>query len=255
MDRTDTTGGDHVAHLNGIELHYEVHGRGEPLLLLHGFTGCAGDWVHAGRDALAARHRLVAPDARGHGRSTNPEGEITHRRCAADALALLDHLGIERCKAIGMSLGGNTLLHAATRAPERFEAMVLVSATMYFPEQARRIMRSLPAEPPEEELRALRARHAHGDAQIAALWAQQRRFADSHDDMAFTPPSLARITARTLVVYGDRDPLYPVEMAVEMYRAIPRATLWVVPGGGHGPIFGDAAGAFARAALDFLDAV
>ena len=179
----DSAGGDHVAHLNGIDLHYEIHGQGEPLLLLHGFTGCAGDWAHAGRDDLAARHRLIVPDARGHGRSTNDEPEITHRRCADDALALLDHLGIERCKAIGMSLGGNTLLHAATRSARRFDAMVIVSATMYFPELARAIMRSLPARPPEDELRVLRARHAHGDAQITALWEQQRRFADSHDDL------------------------------------------------------------------------
>lgn len=113
-------------------------------------------------------------------------------------------------------------------------------------------MRSLPAEPPPEEMRALRGRHARGDEQIAALWEQQRRFADSFDDMAFTPPQLSRIQARTLIVYGDRDPLYPVEMAVEMYRAIPRSALWVVPGGGHGPIFGDAAGPFVRSALDFL---
>lgn len=249
----DTTRDHHIARLNGIDLHYELHGQGEPLLLLHGFTGSAGDWAHAGRDELSARHRLIVPDARGHGRSTNDAPEITHRRCAEDALALLDHLRIDRCKAIGMSLGGNTLLHAATRSPGRFEALVLVSATMYFPEQARAIMRSLPPAPPEEEMPVLRARHARGDAQIRALWEQQRRFADSHDDLTFTPPSLARITARTLVVYGDRDPLYPVEMAVEMYRAIPGAALWVVPGGGHGPIFADAAPLFVRTALDFLN--
>ncbi len=62
----------------------------------------------------------------------------------------------------------------------------------------------------------------------------------------------ARITTPTLIVHGDRDPLHPVEIAVAMYRAIPRASLAVVPGGGHGPIFGDDAPAFARAALAFL---
>jgi pimeloyl-ACP methyl ester carboxylesterase len=74
---------------------------------------------------------------------------------------------------------------------------------------------------------------------------------DSYDDMNFTPPSLGRITARTLVVYGDRDPLYPVEMALAMYRAIPRSALWVEPNGGHGPIFADPAH-FAQKALAFL---
>jgi pimeloyl-ACP methyl ester carboxylesterase len=55
-----------------------------------------------------------------------------------------------------------------------------------------------------------------------------------------------------LIVYGDRDPLYPVEMAVEMYRAIPHAALCVVPGGGHGPIFREATPAFVEAALAHL---
>ena len=67
--------------------------------------------------------------------------------------------------------------------------------------------------------------------------------------MNFTPPSLSQITAPTLIVYGDRDFLYPVEMGVEMYRAIPRSALWVVPNRGHGPIFGDALPALAKLRL------
>jgi pimeloyl-ACP methyl ester carboxylesterase len=70
--------------------------------------------------------------------------------------------------------------------------------------------------------------------------------------MNFTPPSLSRIMASTLVVYGDRDPLYPVEMALAMYRAIPRSALWVVPNSGHGPVFADAAAQFAQTALAFF---
>lgn len=243
-----------TVHLNGIDLYHETAGAGEPLLLLHGMTGCSGDWVHAGRGDLEKEHRLIMPDMRGHGRSTNPQRTFTHREHAQDMLALLDHLGIAKCKAIGMSMGGNTLLHMATMQPERIEAMVIVSATMYFPEQARRIMRLVPAveDQPASEWEAMRSRHLGGDEQIRALWEQQRALQDSHDDMNFTPPALARISAATLIVYGDRDPLYPVEMAVELYRAIPRAALWVVPGGGHGPIFLDAAAEFARTSLRFL---
>ena len=66
------------------------------------------------------------------------------------------------------------------------------------------------------------------------------------------PPRLATIDAETLIVFGDRDPLYPVALAFDLYRAIPRSYLWVVPNGGHGPVFRDAAPAFARTALDFL---
>jgi pimeloyl-ACP methyl ester carboxylesterase len=72
--------------------------------------------------------------------------------------------------------------------------------------------------------------------------------------MNFTPPYLSTITARTLIVHGDRDPFFPVSIPVEVYRAIPDSYLWVVPNGGHKPdrVFADAhAGAFAKTALDF----
>jgi pimeloyl-ACP methyl ester carboxylesterase len=241
--------------VNGFELYYETQGAGEPLLLLHGGSGSHEDWVHAGRDEFLREYSLILPDARGHGRSTNLGKAITHRQCALDALALLDHLGIQKCKAIGLSMGGNILLHMATLEPERVEAMVVVSATMYFPEQARAIMRQVSIESqPAKEWETMRRRHKHGDEQIIAIWEWLRGMADSYDDLNFTPPLLARITAPTLIVYGDRDFLYPVEMAVDIYRAIPRSALWVVPNGGHGPVFLDAAAQFAKTALAFLRA-
>ena len=243
-DTATTTG--RTMRVNGVEMYFEEYGAGEPLVLLHGFTGCGDDWRHVfDLDDLARRYRVIIPDARGHGRSTNPEGTFTHRACAADLSALLDGLGIGRVRAIGMSLGGNTLLHLATGARDRggprIDAMVLVSATLYYPASARAIMRmAAPENQPSEQWQAMLARHHHGDEQIRALWRHACGFADSYDDdMCFTPPHLATIDARTLIVYGDRDPLYPVEMAVEMYRAIPRAALRVVAGGGHGPIFAD----------------
>lgn len=241
-------------HLNGIEIYYETEGAGEPLLLLHGGTGCQENWSNAGRDEFAREYALIKPDARGHGRTTNPGKTITHRQCALDMLALLDHLGVRRCRAIGLSMGGNILLHIASLQPDRIEAMVLVSATMYFPQQARVIMEQVPAaaDQPLQEWEIMRKRHKHGDQQIAALWDWARGMSASYDDMNFTPQSLSRITAPTLIVYGDRDPLYPVEMALEMYRAIPRSALWVVPNGGHGPVFFNAAAQFAQTALAFF---
>jgi pimeloyl-ACP methyl ester carboxylesterase len=242
--------------VNGIDLYYEIEGAGEPLLLLHGGGGCQENWDHAGRDRLVREYRLIKPDTRGHGRSSNPARTITHRQCALDTLALLDHLGIQRCCAIGMSMGGNILLHTATQQPDRIEAMVLISATMYFPEQARKIMEQVPAavDWSSEEWAAMRKRHRLGDDQILALSEWQRGMKDSYDDMNLTPPALACITAPTLIVYGDRDPLYPVEMAIEMYRAIPKAALWVVPNAGHGPVFFDAAAQFVETSLTFFRA-
>lgn len=239
---------------DGATIHYDDDGDGTPLLLLHGLTGTSDDWSHAlDRAALRGRFRVIAPDARGHGRSTNPSGAFGFRRCAEDVLALLDHLAVDRVRAIGTSLGAKTLLHVATLAPSRVEAMVVVSATPRFPEATRALFRAAAAATHGPEAwAAMRAQHVHGDDAIAALWQLPARFADDHDDMAFSSDDLGRITARTLVVAGDRDPLYPVELAVELYRGIPDAALYVVPNGGHGPIYGDEREAFSKRALSFL---
>jgi pimeloyl-ACP methyl ester carboxylesterase len=238
--------------INGMEMYYEIRGEGEPLVLLHGGTGVGAHWDLVFQEPPAG-YRSIVPDLRGHGRSTNPAGELTFRQSALDVFALLDHLGIERFQAIGMSFGAKTLLHVATQQPERVEAMVLVSATPYFPEAARAIMRQMsPDNRSEAEWQQMRQWHKHGDAQIRALWRMTNAFQDNYTDLSFTPPHLATIRARTLIVHGDRDPLYPVHLALEIYAAIPRSYLWVVPNGGHGPIFGDRATPFAATALSFL---
>ena len=239
--------------VNGIEMYYEIRGAGEPLLLLHGGTGAGVNWTLIFKDAPAG-YRLIVPDLRGHGRSTNPSGKFTFRQSALDVFAMLGHLGIEQFKAIGVSLGAKTLLHMAIQQPARVEAMVLVSATPYFPEEARAIMRQVSADNRmEAEWAQMRQWHKHGDEQIRALWKMTNAFKDSYDDMNFTPPLLSTITARTLIMHGDRDPLYPVDMAAQLYRSIPRSYLWIIPNGGHGPIFGDMASRFAEMSLAFLN--
>ena len=244
--------------INDIEMYYELRGEGEPLVLLHGGGGIGANWELIFK-APPPGYQLVIPDLRGHGRTTNPSMKFTFRQLALDVFALLDRLGIERFKAIGLSLGAKTLLHLATQQPERIEAMVLVSATPYFPEPARSMMREMtPEKRTDAEWQQMRQWHQQGDEQIRALWRQMNALKDSYDDMNFTPPYLSTITARTLIVHGDRDPLYPVNLAMEMYTAIPRSHLWVIPHGGHGPIFGEYTGSgettqrFAEMALKFL---
>jgi pimeloyl-ACP methyl ester carboxylesterase len=243
--------------IDGIDLAYEVRGDGPPLLLLHGFFGSSGDWVHLfDLEALQKRFRLIVPDARGHGRSTNPTGELTHRRAAADIRALLDHLRLERVRAIGLSFGGNVLLHLAT-APatrDRLEAMVTIGSPSHFPPPARAIMATVTAESrTDDEWREMRARHVHGDEQIRALWRTAHDFSTDTDDLAFTSAQLGSIRARTLIVTGDRDALYPLEIFVDQYRAIPDAALYVIPEGGHDAIFRAARPDFVRTALAFLE--
>jgi pimeloyl-ACP methyl ester carboxylesterase len=141
----------------------------------------------------------------------------------------------------------------ATQQPGRVEAMVLVSATSYYPEQARTVMRLFTIESrTDEEWQFMRQSHKHGEEQIRAIWMHGLALKDSYDDMNFTAPYLSTIAARTLIVYGDRDPLYPVHIALEMYAAIPRSYLWIIPNGGHVPITSDSIESFITAVLPFL---
>ena len=130
--------------------------------------------------------------------------------------------------------------------------MVVISAPPRFPEQARAIQRQYSVDTLSEDERAeMRKRHRR-ERQLDILFAQIRAFADG-DDPNFTKEDLARITADTLIVFGDRDPLYPLSLAVELREGIRRSWLWVVPNGGHGPVFGAAAPRFVDIALGFLD--
>jgi pimeloyl-ACP methyl ester carboxylesterase len=241
-----------MIEVNGIELHYQVHGEGEPLLWLHGFLGCGDDWRHVFQ-APPEGCQLIAPDLRGHGASTNPAGVFTFRQAAADVVALLGRLGLARVKAIGVSGGGITLLHMSTSQPEAVTAMVLVSAPPYFPPEARALQRQasevMLGEP---AMTQMRNSHRYGSAQIQQLLAQSRALAESYDDVNFTPPYLSTIRADTLIVFGDSDPFYPVSLAFDLRAAIPKSRLWVVPGAGHAPVFGRHAPRFVETALDFL---
>ncbi len=238
--------------INDIEMHYEEYGAGTPLLLLHGFGGCSQNW-HPFTAELSERHRLIVVDLRGHGYSTNPENTFTHRQAASDVFLLLDKLGIDHVSAMGMSTGGMVLLHMATSQPKRIDSMVLISATSHFPDQARAIMRAASFErmPPRVQ-QMYRECAKRGDAQIRQLIAQFNALGSNYDDMNFTAQSLSTITARTLVVHGDRDRFFPVEIPVSLYRSIPDAALWIIPGGDHVPI-DDPTVPFTSTALRFLD--
>lgn len=237
--------------LNGIELHYDVHGKGEPLLWLHGGMGHGPDWKYIFTEPPEG-FLLLAPDLRGHGRST---GDISptysFRQSALDMFALLDALGIGTVKVIGLSGGGISALHMACIDPPRVDAMVVVSAPAHFPEQARAIQRVFAEEMlSESERQAMHARHRR-PGQLAHLFEQAHAFADA-DDPDFSAADLKRISARTLIVFGDHDPLYPAQMGSDLHHAIRSSSLWMVEGGGHGPVFGDRAPIFAEAALRFL---
>src|SRR5262245_57004956 len=125
-----------LIEIGDAQLHYDIHGDGEPLLWLHGAMGHGPDWGHIFREAPAG-YRLIAPDLRGHGRSTGASDTYSFAQSARDMFALLDHLGIDTVKLIGLSGGGITALHMAVQQPARVRAMVAASAPPEFPAPAR----------------------------------------------------------------------------------------------------------------------
>lgn len=229
-----SAGTSRTIHSDGAELYFRTLGKGPPLLLLHGFMGSGQNWDPL-LPALAPHFSVVVADLRGHGRSTNPSKVFTHRQAALDAFAVMDSLGIQRFSAIGHSSGGHSLLHMATSRPGRIEHMALLAGVPYFCTEIRNSIANHPGyDQFDPQARQYMSKlHAEGDEQVRELYAQWKSFTNGFDDVNFNPAQLATITARTLIVFGDRDPGAPVEMALSMYRSIPNAALWIVPSTAH----------------------
>jgi pimeloyl-ACP methyl ester carboxylesterase len=113
--------------INGIDISYEAHGDGVPLVLAHGYTASLEMWREQ-VPAFSAKHRLVIYDARGHGGTTAPPGMEAYdlaRDYVGDQLALMDHLGIEQAYVGGLSMGGMVAQEFALQHPSRVKALLL----------------------------------------------------------------------------------------------------------------------------------
>jgi pimeloyl-ACP methyl ester carboxylesterase len=128
---TDWTSGapgtGEYAQVNGINLYFETHGSGRPLILLHGGLG-SGEMFGPILPALAGRHQVIAPDLQGHGRTADIDRPIDIRLMADDIAALIDHLGLDRPDVVGYSLGGGVALQTAVKYPAKVGRLVAASA-------------------------------------------------------------------------------------------------------------------------------
>jgi pimeloyl-ACP methyl ester carboxylesterase len=250
---------------NGIEIAYEAHGAGErPLVLVHGFTGFRQDFASQ-LPSLAAHGRVLAPDLRGHGESGRA-GDPAHydfATLAADLLAFLDALDIERCDLLGHSMGGMLALRAALAAPGRVASLLLMNTApgpLGFVDRdtvalAGRVAREAGMAALAQILRARAAddpTRSPADRRVEEEWGAERFWAwrsariEAMDPAAWEPlalalaeqedltPRLAGLPHPALVLVGELDHEFRGPSEV-LARELPDARLAVLPAAGHQP--------------------
>ena len=126
---TEAKGTGEYAEVNGINLYYETHGTGRPLILLHGGLG-SGEMFGPILPTLSERHRVITVDLQGHGRTADIDRPIDIRLIADDIAALIDHLGLEKPDLVGYSLGGGVAFFTAVKYPQKVGKLVVAAANI-----------------------------------------------------------------------------------------------------------------------------
>jgi len=263
-----------LALRDGIEIYYEVRGRGPPLLLVEGLG--YGLWMWRGQSpALEDRFRLFLVDNRGVGRSTPLSGPYSMTEFARDALAVLDAEGVDRAAVLGPSMGGFIAQSMAALDPGRLSAMVLACTSAGGPTSQpippatwAEMTRTVPNESPADRLRRTmslaltssfpRDRPTEFEGIIAD------RLASPTDPTQWTFQALSPLTfdaresdahlaVRTLITTGTEDRVVPWTNSLALYKTIPRASLALFRGQNHLHLL-ERAESFNRLLEEFLTA-
>jgi 3-oxoadipate enol-lactonase len=265
------------APINGIDLYYEEHGKGFPVVLAHGAGGNHLSWWQQ-VPALSRHHRCVTFDHRGWGLSHDaddggPEVFID------DLIALLDHLEIEQAVLIGQSMGGYSCLGVALAQPQRVKGLLLantfagmrrevwLAASEELREGARAIWdrrradgvkRALAPEFPRRHreraflYKQIRLLNEHGPNRLDATSQVQRfRALERPTDTSATREQLAALAMPVLFVGGEHDEVMPVSLMEIAHSLVPNSRMTVVPGTGHSVYF-EAPEIFNDVALEFI---
>jgi pimeloyl-ACP methyl ester carboxylesterase len=225
------------ASVDRLEMYYEIHGRGEPLLVLHG-AFMTVELMGALVTELSARHQVVAVEFQGHGHTADIERPFGYEQFADDAAALLGHVGFEEADVYGYSLGGGVALQLGLRHPSRVRKLVIASASFssdgVYPEVFAGIEDITPEHFAGTPWREAYDRTAPDPSAFPTVVEKMKQL----DATAFDWP-IEELARPALIVIGDSDGTR-LEHAVDMFRRV---------GGG---IFGDLASELPSSQLAIL---
>jgi pimeloyl-ACP methyl ester carboxylesterase len=239
---------------NGVKIHYEVSGEGQPIVLVHGFaSSLKNNWVLTGwvNRLVGAGRKTVALDCRGHGESDKPHDPNAYigEAMSSDVIDLMDALAIERADLFGYSMGGMISMQLMVSHPERFWRVVLggVGGTSRSPAESSAIASALSADDPSvvthpvgQRFREFAESQGNDLKALAACVGRQRP--------RFDAEMLGRVRLPVLVAVGEKDDL--VGRADALVTAIPGARSVYVPDRDHLTVVPDPR--FKKAILDFL---
>jgi len=232
--------------VNGLEMYYEIHGEGQPLVLLHGAFSGIGTSFGRILPGLAKTRQVVAFELQGHARTADIDRPLTVEGMADDVAAALPQLGIEQADILGYSTGGAVALHFATRHPEMLRKLVLMSIGYSLSGIHPGLMEGMGQMKPEmmygspfhEEYMRLAPR----PEDFARLFEKKTQMDRQLKD--FSEDAIRGIKAPVLLMIGDSDLIRP-EHAVEMFRllgggvfgdtpaGLPNSQLAILPGTSH----------------------
>jgi thiosulfate/3-mercaptopyruvate sulfurtransferase len=226
------------AAVNDIAMYYEIHGEGEPVLLLHGVIGSSEDFADVIPAFVEAGYQTIAVDARGRGRSTDSGDPLSYAQMASDIVALLDQLGIEKAHIAGQSDGATIGLHMAIHFPDRVNKLVSYGGgfktdgfTLGFIGLVKNLNLAGFDSMTGDDYRRLSPDPDH----MPTLWEKIRHFLLTGRD--YTLEELMGIEAPVLVFGGEEDDNVRVEHTRQMAAAIPHSTLVILPDAGHGLMY------------------
>jgi pimeloyl-ACP methyl ester carboxylesterase len=220
------------ASVNGLQLYYETHGSGRPLVLLHGGLMTVDLNFGPMLEPLAADRQVIAVELQGHGHTEDTDRPMTIEALAGDVVALLDHLEIAEADLFGFSLGGLVASGVAVASPARVAKLIVASADPHRPPGRESVPLDEARMPTAADFQAMRDSY---DA-VAPDPAHFDEFAARTTEMVHTFPGwvdeLRSVHVPTLLVFGDRD-FSPLQDIVELVNLLPDVQLAVLPGTTH----------------------